>query len=52
MSDQLQLGIVGLGRMGGDLALQCLDKGIYVVGHSVMPIPIYRHKASIRLVIM
>ena len=35
MSDQLQLGIVGLGRMGGDLALQCLDKGIYVVGHSV-----------------
>ena len=36
MSNQLQLGVqVGLGRMGGDLALQCLDKGIYVVGHSV-----------------
>lgn len=35
MTDQLQLGIIGLGRMGGDLALQCLNKGIYVVGHSV-----------------
>lgn len=34
MSDILQLGIIGLGKMGGDLALQCVDKGIYVVGHA------------------
>lgn len=31
---QLQLGIVGLGRMGGDLALQAVDRGLFVVGHS------------------
>ncbi|HEY3272700.1 MAG TPA: decarboxylating 6-phosphogluconate dehydrogenase [Methanocella sp.] len=30
----MKLGIIGLGRMGGDLALQCLDKGIDVVGHA------------------
>ncbi len=35
MTDQLQLGIIGLGRMGGDLARQCVEKGIYVVGHSI-----------------
>lgn len=27
-----QLGIVGLGRMGGNLALQAIDKGMHVVG--------------------
>jgi 6-phosphogluconate dehydrogenase (decarboxylating) len=32
--DKLQLGIIGLGRMGGDLALQAVDKGMFVVGHS------------------
>jgi 6-phosphogluconate dehydrogenase len=30
----MQLGIVGLGKMGGDLALQCVDRGIDVVGHA------------------
>lgn len=30
----MQLGIVGLGKMGGDLALQCIDRGIDVIGHS------------------
>jgi 6-phosphogluconate dehydrogenase len=34
MSDHLQLGIVGLGKMGGDLAQQCVSKGVYIVGHS------------------
>ncbi len=30
----MQLGIVGLGKMGGDLALQCVERGIDVVGHA------------------
>jgi 6-phosphogluconate dehydrogenase len=30
----MQLGIIGLGKMGGDLALQCVDRGIDVTGHS------------------
>jgi 6-phosphogluconate dehydrogenase len=34
MDRQLQLGIIGLGKMGSSLALQCVDRGIYVVGHS------------------
>src|ERR671933_706061 len=29
---QLELGIIGLGKMGGNLALQALDKGIKVAG--------------------
>ncbi len=33
-TEKLQLGIVGSGRMGGNLALQAVDKGIFVVGHS------------------
>ena len=28
----MELGIIGLGKMGGNLALQCIDKGIRVVG--------------------
>ena len=28
----MELGIIGLGKMGGNLVLQCIDKGIYVVG--------------------
>lgn len=34
MSGQRQLGIVGLGRMGGSLALQAMEKGIRVAGFS------------------
>ncbi len=34
MAKQLELGIIGLGKMGSSLALQCVDQGIYVVGHS------------------
>jgi 6-phosphogluconate dehydrogenase len=30
----MQPGIVGLGKMGGDLALKCVDRGIDVVGHA------------------
>ena len=30
-----ELGIIGLGRIGGGLALQALDKGIRVVGHTL-----------------
>ena len=29
---QLEFGVVGLGRMGGNLALQALEKGLRVVG--------------------
>ena len=28
----MELGIIGLGTMGGNLVIQCIDKGIYVVG--------------------
>jgi 6-phosphogluconate dehydrogenase len=34
ISTQKELGIVGLGRMGGNLALQALEKGFRVVGNS------------------
>ena len=34
MSGQRQLGIVGLGRMGGGLALQAMEKGIRVAGYT------------------
>ncbi len=40
MARELQLGIIGLGKMGSSLALQCVDRGIYVVGHSA-----HRHPA-------
>ena len=32
MADQTKLGIIGLGKMGGNLALQAIDKNIDVVG--------------------
>ena len=32
MPDQTKLGIIGLGKMGGNLALQAIDKDIDVVG--------------------
>lgn len=32
MPDQTKLGIIGLGKMGGNLALQAIEKGIKVVG--------------------
>lgn len=35
----MELGIIGLGKMGGNLALQCIDKGIYVVGKARGPKP-------------
>jgi 6-phosphogluconate dehydrogenase len=28
----MELGIIGLGKMGGNIALQCVEKGIHVVG--------------------
>jgi len=34
MAKQLSLGIIGLGKMGSHLALQAVEKGMYVVGHS------------------
>ena len=40
MSDKkLELGIVGLGKMGGSIALQCIDKGIKVVGKDIASKP-------------
>ena len=35
----MQLGIIGLGKMGGNIALQCVDKGINVVGKDVAERP-------------
>jgi 6-phosphogluconate dehydrogenase len=35
----MELGIIGLGKMGGNLALQCIDKGIRVVGKARGPKP-------------
>ena len=35
----MELGIIGLGKMGGNLALQCIDKGIHVVGKARKPKP-------------
>ena len=34
-----EFGIVGLGRMGANLALQALEKGIRVVGFDVKKVP-------------
>ena len=34
-----EYGIVGLGRMGGNLALQALERGIRVVGHTLEGVP-------------
>jgi len=35
----LELGIIGLGKIGGNLALQCVEKGIRVVGKARRPKP-------------
>lgn len=35
----MELGIIGLGKMGGNLALQCIEKGIRVVGKTRRPKP-------------
>jgi len=35
----MELGIIGLGKMGGSLALQCVEKGIRVVGKARSPKP-------------
>lgn len=32
-----QVGVIGLGRMGGSLALQALEKGYEVVGYNRTP---------------
>ena len=32
--NKLELGIVGLGKMGGSIALHCLEKGIKSIGNS------------------
>jgi 6-phosphogluconate dehydrogenase len=39
MVDKMELGIVGLGKMGGNIALQCVEKGIEVVGIAAHPKP-------------
>ena len=31
----MQLGIIGLGKIGGNISLQCVDKGIDVVGKDI-----------------
>ena len=35
----MQLGIIGLGKMGGNISLQCVDKGIEVVGKDIIQRP-------------
>lgn len=35
----MELGIIGLGKMGGNIALQCIDKGVHVVGKARGPKP-------------
>ncbi len=44
-----QLGIVGLGRMGGNLAAQALEKGLDVVGHDPHAAPHELRHAGLRL---
>ena len=31
----MELGIIGLGKIGGNISLQCVDKGISVVGKDI-----------------
>ncbi len=33
MAEKMEFGVIGLGRMGGDLGLQAVEKGIRVVGY-------------------
>ncbi|MHA2400246.1 MAG: NAD(P)-binding domain-containing protein [Promethearchaeota archaeon] len=35
----MQLGIIGLGKMGGNIALQCIDKDIEVIGKDIAERP-------------
>ena len=35
----MELGIVGLGKMGGNISLQCVDKGITAVGKDITKRP-------------
>jgi len=42
-----EFGVVGLGRMGGGLALQAAEKGIRVVGYDVRGVPVDMRKAGI-----
>lgn len=35
----MQLGIIGLGKMGGNISLQCVDKGIEVIGKDIAERP-------------
>ena len=35
----MELGIVGLGKMGGNISLQCVDKGITIVGKDIAERP-------------
>lgn len=35
----MELGIIGLGKIGGNIALQCMEKGIKVVGKARGPKP-------------
>lgn len=34
MSEKLEFGVIGLGRMGGNLSRQALEKGIKVAGYT------------------
>ncbi|MFQ6051823.1 MAG: phosphogluconate dehydrogenase (NAD(+)-dependent, decarboxylating) [Candidatus Hydrothermarchaeota archaeon] len=45
----MELGIIGLGRIGGNLALQCTEKGIWVVGKARSPKP-YLADKSVKVV--
>jgi len=40
----MELGIIGLGKMGGNIALQCVDKGINVVGKDTAEKPDLKEK--------
>lgn len=35
----MELGIIGLGKIGGNLALQCIEKGIRIIGKARRPKP-------------
>ena len=40
----MELGIIGLGKMGGNISLQCVDKGINVVGKDIAERPDLKEK--------
>ena len=42
-----EFGVVGLGRMGGGLALQAVEKGMRVAGYDVRGVPVDMRKAGI-----